>query len=416
MADRLDIEEANHSAMERLVGAEPVLVDVAPASEVIHGLSGGVLLHAGPPIAWEAMCGPMRAAVVGAIQYEEWAGDDAGAEALAARGEIRFHPNHDFGAVGPMTGITSASMPVFVVENRTFGNRAFCTINEGIGKVLRFGANDPQVIERLRWIGVTLAPALRMAVEHIGGVPMGPLMSRALTMGDEMHQRNVGATSLFIRELAPNLVRAAAAGGQGEVLDFLAANDQFFLNLAMAASKATMDPPGEVPGSTVVWAMCRNGRDFGIRVGGTGKRWFTSPALMPRGLYFPGYTSEDANPDLGDSSILETAGLGGFAMAASPSVVGLVGAGTFQDALNYTREMDEITMGRNAHFSLPTLDFQGTPSGIDVRKVVETGIAPVINTGIAHKEAGVGQVGAGIVRAPMECFTQALEALAEELG
>ena len=409
-----ETDEANRSALERLVGGEPVLVDVAAASEAIPGLSQGVLLHAGPPIAWEEMCGPMRAAVLGAVQYEGWAGDQAEAEALADRGEMRFHPNHDFGAVGPMAGITSPSMPVFVVENRTFGNRAFCTINEGIGKVLRFGANDPQVIERLRWIGDILAPALRAAVDRAGGLPLGPLMSRALTMGDEMHQRNVGATSLFIREMAPGLARAGATDPRGDVLAFLAGNDQFFLNLSMAASKAMMDPLEEVPGSTVVWAMCRNGRDFGIRVTGTGRRWFTSPALMPRGLYFPGYSAEDANPDLGDSAILETVGLGGFAMAASPSVVGFVGAGTFQDAVNYTREMGEITLGRNAHFALPTLDFQGTPSGIDVRKVVETGIAPVINTGIAHKRPGVGQVGAGIVRAPMECFTQALEALTEE--
>ena len=416
MAERLDIDEANRSAMERLVGGEPVLVDVAQASEVIRGLSAGVLLHAGPPVAWDEMCGPMRASVLGAIQYEEWAEDEAGAEALAARGEIIFHPNHDFGAVGPMTGITSPSMPVFVVENRTFGNRSFCTINEGTGKVLRFGANDPQVIERLRWVRSTLAPALRAAVDHAGGVPLGPLMSRALTMGDEMHQRNVGATSLFIRALGPSLVRTAAGGDPGNVLEFLAGNDQFFLNLGMAAGKAMTDPLGDIPGSTIVWAMCRNGRDFGIRVGGTGKRWFSAPALMPRGLYFPGYTHDDANPDLGDSAIMETVGLGGFAMAASPSVVGLVGAGTFQDALNYTREMSEITLGRNPYFSLPTLDFQGTPTGIDVRKVVETGIAPVINTGIAHKEPGVGQVGAGIVRAPIECFTQALEALAAELG
>ena len=416
MAERVSIDEANTAALQRLVDGEPVLVDVAPAEEAVPGLTEGVLLHAGPPISWEEMCGPMRAAVTGAIQYEEWAGDEGEAGALAARGEIQFHPNHHFGGVGPMTGITSPSMPVFVVENSAFGNRAFCTINEGLGKVLRFGANDPQVIEGLRWIAVTLAPALRMAVEHAGGVPLRPLMSRALTMGDEMHQRNVGATSLLIRELAPHLVRGSAAAGQGDILDFLAASDQFFLNLAMVACKAMLDPVGEVPGATVVSAMSRNGRDFGIRVAGTGDRWFTAPALMPRGLYLPGYTAEDSNPDLGDSSILETAGLGAFAMAASPAVVGLVGAGSFQNALNYTREMGEITLGRNPNLALPTLDFQGTPSAIDVRKVVETGITPVINTGIAHKQAGMGQVGAGIVRAPMECFTQALQALADALG
>ena len=307
-------------------------------------------------------------------------------------------------------------MPVFVVENRTSGNRAFCTINEGLGKVLRFGANDDVVIDRLRWMRDTLAPALAEAVKRSGSMELRPLMAQALAMGDEMHQRNVAATSLFFRSLAPHLVRnSGQRASLDEVTDFLVGNDQFFLNLAMAAGKATMDSAGSIEGSTLVHAMSRNGTDFGIRVSALGHQWSTAPALMPDGLYLPGFNGGDANPDMGDSAILETMGLGAFAMAGSPAVAGFVGAGTFRDALTYTREMGEITLGRNPHLTIPNLDFQGIPCGIDVRKVVETDIAPVINTGIAHKEPGIGQVGAGIVRAPMECFYQALEALANRM-
>ena len=417
MSWQQDIQKANRTALLRIVDAEPTLVDVVPAREVIPELQEGRLLHAGPPIDWEGMCGPMRAAITGALRYEGWADSKEQAEVLAAGGGIQFYPNHDFNAVGPMTGITSPSMPVFVVENKAFGNRAFCTLNEGIGKVLRFGANDEAVIERLHWLQNSLAPLLREAIQRAGGIELRPLMGRALSMGDEMHQRNVAATSLFLRQLSPHLTRVLSGNPDaGEVMDFLAGNDQFFLNLAMAAGKATMDPIGNIPSCTVVSAMSRNGRDFGIRVSGSGDEWFIAPSLLPKGLYFPGYTADDSNPDIGDSAIIETMGLGGFAMASAPAVVGFVGAGTFRDAVNYTREMDEITIGRNTNLALPTLDFQGVPCAIDICKVVESGIAPVINTGIAHKEAGVGQIGAGIVRAPVHCFTQALERLVERLS
>jgi len=307
-------------------------------------------------------------------------------------------------------------MPVFVVENRTLGNQSYCTINEGLGKVMRFGANDDSVIERLRWIEKTLAPALREAVLRAGGVDLRPIMAQALAMGDEMHQRNVAATSLFFRAIAPHLVRGSSQQSSlSEVTDFLVGNDQFFLNLAMAAAKSAMDAAASVNGSTLITAMSRNGTNFGIRIGALGNRWFTAPSLMPEGLYFPGFTSDNANPDMGDSAILETLGLGAFAMAGSPAVVGFVGAGTYRDALNYTQEMGEITLGHHPHLSIPNLDYQGVPSGIDLRKVVETGISPAINTGIAHKEAGAGQVGAGIARAPLECFHQGLEALVNEM-
>jgi hypothetical protein len=305
-------------------------------------------------------------------------------------------------------------MAVMVVSNRSYGNTAYCTLNEGLGKVMRFGGNDRGVRERLRWLSEVLAPALASALGACGGIGLKNIVARGLAMGDEMHQRNVACSSLFLREIAPHLARTCADRERlAEILAFIAGNDQFFLNIAMGMGKAIMDPTRDVAEASIVTAMSRNGTDFGIRVSGTGDRWFSAPVEMPEGLYFPGFTAADANPDMGDSTIVETIGLGGFAMAAAPAVAGFVGAGSAAEALDYSRAMYEITVTRNTDWTLPVFDFAGTPTGIDVRKVVETGIVPTINTGIAHREPGVGQVGAGIVKAPMACFQQALAALAE---
>ena len=411
------IEKANQAALAKILQSDCVLIDVQRAGQVIAGLGAHVMLHAGPPLDWASMCGPMRGAVCGAAVFEGWAGDLDAAEALAAAGAFTFYPNHDFAAVGPMTGITTASQPVLIVENRAFGNRAYCTLNEGLGKVMRFGGNDPEVLKRLRWIADILAPSLSSALTSRDGLPLKGIVARGLAMSDELHQRNVACSSLFLRELAPALARTCHDPDRlADILAFIGGNDQFFLNIAMAIGKATTDPVGGIAGSSVVTAMCRNGTDFGIRVSGTGKQWFVAPVEMPAGLYFPGYSERDANPDMGDSAIVETIGLGGFAMAASPAVAGFVGAGSAAEAANYTRAMYEITVGRNPDWTIPGLDFAGVPTGIDIRKVVQTGIQPAINTGIAHRKAGVGQVGAGIARAPMLCFEQALAALAEKLG
>jgi hypothetical protein len=411
------IDEANREALQRLLRGQAVLVDVLPAGEVIPGLGERTVLHAGPPIAWERMCGPLRGAIAGIAVWEGWASDLAAAEQLAASGGIAFHPNHRFGAVGPMTGLTTRGQAVLVVENPAHGNRAFCTLNEGLGKVMRFGGNDAEVLTRLRWMRDVLAPALSAALRHLGRIDLKGIVARGLTMGDEMHQRNVACSSLLLRQLAPALAATCAdRAALAEVLGFIAGNDQFFLNVAMAMGKALTDPLGGIAGCTLVTAMSRNGTDFGIRVSGTGDDWFVAPVEMPQGLYFPGFSAADANPDLGDSAIVETVGLGAFAMAAAPAVAGFVGAGSAADALGYTRSMAQITAGENPEWAVPALDFAGVPTGIDVRKVVETGLAPVINTGIAHRQPGVGQVGAGIVRAPLACFEQALLALAERLG
>ena len=416
LADDDAIEAANREAVARILKADPVLVDVMPAEKAIPALAQGrTILHAGPPIGWERMCGPMRGAVCGAIVFEGWAPDLAAAERLAAEGGVAFHPNHHFDAVGPMTGMTTRSMPVMVVENRAFGNRAYCMINEGLGKVMRFGANDASVIERLNWLRDVLGPALGQALGAREGVPLKPLIARGLGMGDEMHQRNVACTGLLLREIAPALARTAGDGARlAEALAFIAGNDQFFLNVAMAMGKAMTDPARNIARSSIVTAMCRNGTDFGIRVSGTGDRWFTAPVEMPVGLYFAGYGAADANPDMGDSAIVETIGLGGFAMAAAPAVVGFVGAGSAADAARFTEAMREIAPTANAEWAIPALDFAGVPTGIDVRLVAETGVAPTINTGIAHREPGVGQVGAGVVRAPLACFIAAARALADE--
>ena len=411
------IEKANAEALRRLLAGDPVLIDVIPAGEAIEGLGKHHILHAGPPINWERMCGPLRGAIMGIAVFEGWAEDLKEAAAKAEAGAFRFEPNHDYDAVGPMTGMTTQGQPVLVVENRTFGNRAYCAINEGLGKVMRFGGNDTEVLARLAWLRDTLGPALSRAIRETGGIPLKPIIARGLTMGDEMHQRNVACSGLLLRILAPPLARTSKdSEALARCLDFIGRNDQFFLNVAMAVGKALTDPARGIEGSSLVTAMARNGTDFGIRVSGTGDTWFTAPVEMPVGLYFPGYTVNDANPDMGDSAIVETVGLGAFAMAAAPAVVGFIGAGPASGSVRFTRAMGEITAGNNPEWTIPMLDGWGVPTGIDIRLVAETGIVPNINTGIAHRKPGMGQVGAGVVKAPMPCFIQALEAFAAKLG
>ena len=411
-----DVEAANALAMTRYLEADPRLGGVAPARDAIEGLGDRTLLHAGPPVAWDDMCGPMRGALAGAMVYEGWARTPDDAEALVAAGDVAFAPCHHLGAVGPMAGVVSPSMPVWIVEDAAGGRRAYCTLNEGLGKVLRFGAYDQSVIDRLKWMSGVLGPALAAALERLGGRDIKPRMAPALHMGDEVHNRNVAATGLLFKRLVPALLESRRARAEtADVARFIAGNDHFFLNISMAACKLMLDAAHGIANSSMVTAMARNGVTFGIRVSGTGARWFTTPAPVIDGLFFPGYGIDDANPDLGDSAITETAGIGGFAMAAAPAIVQFVG-GSAGDALAITNEMAAITLGRNNALTLPALDFAGAPAGIDVRRVVDTNILPAINTGIAHREAGIGQVGAGLTRAPMACFTGAVGALARGLG
>ncbi|MEJ2011831.1 MAG: DUF1116 domain-containing protein [Anaerolineales bacterium] len=412
----MDIDAANQAAVERMISARPMLSGISTARDAIPGMQEKMLLHAGPPIEWSRMSGPLRGAVIGALIFEGLAENESQARELASGGEINFEPCHHHRAVGPMAGVISPSMAVYVIDNVEGDNRAYSNLNEGYGKVLRYGAFSDEVIKKLKWMNDTMAPVMAEAIAAGEGIDLRALLAEALHMGDEGHNRNKAGSLLFLKQLAPAIARTKVSDEiKEEVLSFLGDNALSVLNPVMAACKAMADAAHGVEGSTLVTAMARNGTDFGIRVSGLGDRWFTAPAQIPDGLYFPGYSSEDANADIGDSTITETAGIGGFAMASAPAIVTFI-SGTPQDALNATLEMYEITVAEHSHFSIPQLDFRGTPTGIDVRKVVELGITPRVNTGIAHKEAGVGQVGAGLVRPPMEIFEQALMAYADDHG
>ena len=409
------IEKANKKALARVLEAKPALVGMGIALDVIPGMKKDLILHAGPPITWDRMCGPMRGAVIGALMYEGMAKNYKEAEKLAASGKIKYEPCHEHNAVGPMAGIISASMPVFIVKNEAAGNYSYATQNEGLGKVLRYGAYSPEVIERLKWMESVMYPTLKTAIEFLGRIDLKTMVAQALHMGDEVHNRNRAGTSLFYRAIAPAVIRTARdSETAAKVLDFINGNDHFFLNLSMALAKVSLDAGRGVKDSSLVVAMARNGTDFGVQLSGTDGKWFTGPAPIPDALYFPGYTKADANPDIGDSAITETNGLGGFAIAAAPAIVQFVG-GTAADALNYTLTMYEITVGENNMYKIPGLDFRGTPTGIDVIKAAKTGILPFIDTGVAHKNAGVGQVGAGVLSAPPEPFARAFEYFARNL-
>jgi hypothetical protein len=410
------IAAANDRSLERLQEARPLLLGIATARDAIPEMSPHTLLHAGPPIEWEAMSGPLRGAIIGAALYEGLASSVEEATAKAASGAFEFGPCHERGAVGPMAGVISSSMPVWIVENDAHGNRAHCTLNEGLGKVLRYGAYDGEVLDRLRWMRDVLAPVLADALAGLEQpIDLRAMIAQAIQMGDECHNRNRAATSLLIRELAPSLLSLERPGDDlAAAARFIAGNDHFFLNLSMPAAKVAADAASGVEGSSVVTTMARNGTEFGIRLSGTGDRWFTGPAGMVDGLYLPGYGAGDANPDIGDSTITETVGLGGLAMAAAPAIVEFVG-GRPEDALAVTEQMYEITWSESATFRIPALGFRGTPTGIDCREVVHTGVLPAVNTGIAHKDPGIGQIGAGLVEPPMEAFVAATAHLAQTL-
>ncbi|GAU77095.1 DUF1116 domain-containing protein [Fusibacter sp. 3D3] len=410
------IRKANQQAMENLQKARPTLMGIGVALKDIPNMDKKTILHAGPPIKWENMSGPLKGAVIGGLIYEGLASNEEEATKLAASGEIKFDSCHHHQTVGPMAGVVTASMPVWIIQNKAFDNYAYCTLNEGLGKVLRYGAFSEEVITRLKWMENTLAPVLKAAVKLRGPIDLKSMIAQVVQMGDEGHNRNKAGTSLFIREIAPYVVLTDFSNeAKSEVLKFMHSNDHFFLNLTMPAAKSTMDPVGNIPHSTLIYTMARNGTEFGIRVSGLGDQWFSAPAEIIDGLFFPGYTKEDANPDIGDSVITETSGIGGFAMATAPAIVQFVG-GTPQDAINFTTSMYEITEQENDAYKMPTMNFRGTPTGIELQKVIETQILPIINTGIAHKDAGVGQVGAGLVRPPMKCFEDALEAFVTQMA
>jgi hypothetical protein len=410
-ANGISIDEANRQTIERIAQGRPMIAGLGIAHKVIPGMTDHTIFHAGPPIEWECMCGPMRGAIIGAMIYEGLAQSPEQAEHIIAAGEMNFAPCNHYHTVGPMAGVVSPSMPVWIIQNETFGNFTYCTLNEGLGRVLRYGAYGEDVYARLHWMTDALYPVLADAVAHYGAVDIRSIIAQALHMGDECHNRNRAGTSLLLRTLMTSMVKTCENRDRlAQVLTFINENDHFFLNVAMPAAKAMLEAAEGIPGSTIVTTMARNGTDFGIRIASAPDRWFTAPAGMIDGLYLPGFTADDANPDIGDSTITEAAGYGAFAMAAAPAIAQFVG-GSAQDAVATTLEMYDICFAEHPHFSIPQLEFRGTPLGIDVRLVMETGILPRLNTGIAHKQPGIGMVGAGIVYAPEQCFADAFATL-----
>jgi len=410
----VDIEKANTETVTRMMDAHPVLIGMGKAIEVIPGMKENLFLHAGPPITWERMAGPMKGNIVGAMIFEGMAKNWDEAEALIKKGKVEFAPCHHHAAVGPMAGVISPSMLVYIIENKTHGNRAYSNLNEGRGKVMRMGAYRDDVIEKVRWMESVLGPTVKSAIEDVGGVDMRALLGKALHMGDDGHNRLDAASIQFTVALAPGIARTAKdTKTAGEVIKFLGDNALSVLNPVMASCKTMCDAGHNIEGSTIVTVMARNGTDFGIRVSGLGDQWFTGPAGKVKALYFPGFTEKDANPDIGDSTITETAGIGGFAMATAPAIVTFI-SGTPKDAINTTLDMYEITYAEHKFFTIPFLDFRGTPTGIDIRKVIEKNLLPRVNTGVAHKDPGVGQVGAGVVSPPANIFEDALVAFAEK--
>lgn len=406
-----EIEKANEEVAHRMTVGEPVLVDIAPAGEVIPGLEGRMITHAGPPIRWQDMCGAMKGALIGQVLYEGWAGSVDEARAMLEKGAIRLEPNHHHQAVGPMAGTISPSAPVWVVENKAFGNRAFCRQVEGNQQ---FGDYSEQALQGLRLWRDLWAPTLRRALRHIGGLNLKPIITQALQMGDELHNRHSASSSLFANAMAVAMAEADIPKAEMlPTLKYVTNHNLIFLGLAMACGKAITDPAMGIEYSTVVTAMCRNGIEFGIRVSGLGEEWFTAPAPVVDGLYLPGYTAADAGLDMGDSAITETVGWGAFTIGGAPGILSLVG-GTPEEALAYSREMKKITVAVHPTYRMPALGFAGVPIGIDIRKVMQTGIAPIIDTAIAHREPGHPIIGAGLVRAPLECFKKALIAFGKK--
>lgn len=407
------IAAANQQALERIIQSRPVLVGYDQAINVVPGMTNKTILHAGPPVAWHNMCGAMQGAVTGALVFEGLATNLQQAAELAASGEITFSPCHEHNCVGSMAGVTSASMFMHVVENKTYGNRAYTNMSEQMAKILRMGANDQSVIDRLNWMRDVQGPILRDAMQLAGEIDLRLMLSQALHMGDECHNRNNAGTSLLIQALTPWIIQTDYSVQQKrELFDFVASSDYFSGPTWMVMCKAAMDAAHGIDHSTVVTTMARNGVEFGLRVSGLPGQWFTGPAQQVTGPMFAGYKAEDSGLDIGDSAITETYGIGGFAMACAPAIVPLVG-GTVEQAVNFSLQMREITLGENPNITIPLLSFSGVPCAIDISKVANTGILPIINTAIAHKNAGIGMIGAGIVHPPFICFEKALLAMRE---
>ena len=410
------IEQANKVAVERMIASRPFAVDVKPAIEAVTGMKENLICHAGPPTQLDEMVPSFKMAIFGGIMWEGWAKSPEESEKLIRDGKVIIEPNHHHNGIGTMYGITTPSMPVFVVEDRVHGTRTTANIREETVKALRYGCWDENVKRKLDWNRDVLGPIVGEALRDCGGIDMVSLMGKALHMGDDGHNENRAANLLFCLELIPHIMNTNASKEViKDIATWMNTDSRFVSTAEMAACKAISLAAHNIENCSVMTTMCRNGTYTGIRVSGLGDQWFKAPAPKVELLFFPGYGPEDATNDCGDSCVTEVAGIGALVMAAAPAMVQFVG-GTVSDAINYSKEMYEITAGKNPNFTIPYLDFDGAPIGIDIIKVIRTGITPYINTSIGHKLPNFGQVGAGMTQAPLACFKGALEAFAKAVG
>lgn len=411
-----DIAKANEQALKQLLEARPFWVDIQPAIDCVPGMKKNMILHSGPPCTWDRMSGPVRGGVMGALVYEGLAKNAEEAAELAASGDIEFDPCHHHDTVGPMAGIVCPSMPMIVTENEVTGQKAFNSLNEGIGKVLRMGAYDDEVIERLKWMEKVLGPVYQKAIRKAGRIDLKNIMAQAIQMGDELHNRSRAASYILFTKTAPYILETLDQQKLPETIEalkFMEANIHTFLGFAMSSAKVSLMAAENVEESSMVTVMARNGTDWGIQLSGMGRQWFTCQSPVPEVLLFPGFTKEDVGRDIGDSAIMETYGIGGCALAAAPAIVQFVG-GTYDLAVSKTMDMYEISLGENNIYQIPSMNFRGTPTGIDALQVIKKNLPPFIDTGVAHKDPGIGQVGAGLCDAPMEVFKKAVVAFSEK--
>lgn len=408
MSDR---DSANERAAQRIVTAEPQLESVRPARDVVPGLDRQTVFHSGPPVEWEAMIDPLQGALIGAACYEGWATTEQEAIELLSTGSIHTAPNTDHSAAAPLAGVISPSMPVFVVRDDLSGEAVYSNLNEGLGRVLRFGAYDEAVLERLDWMEKTVGPVLATVLDEVGPIALDPLVATALARGDECHNRNEAASSLVVDEFAPALIRADVdEKNAASVLEFITDNPHFFLNLSIAAAFARLQAAVGVENSTVLTRVATNGTEFGIQLSGWPKEWFTARSPSPSGNFLNGYGPDDSAPVVGDSLVTEATGFGGFALAGAPAITEYLGISpaACQEA---TEQMYQIAVTEHDRFRIPQLGDRGVPVGIDAVSVVETGIEPVFNAGLAHKQRGQGQVGAALARMPLAAFESAVESV-----
>jgi len=408
------VEEANAAPIARIMDSRPLWVDVAPAIQSIRGMEPCDLLHSGPPIDFGDMCDPQQRAVEAAAIFEGWVTDRRGLLAKLKNKAIRLRPNYTLGSVGAMCGIISPSMPVIVTENATYGNRSWSTFNEGKGNVIWMGTYDSGTIKRLRWMRDVLGPSLRAALRtREEGLDIFKMIAEGVLMGDEVHARSAACTMLLMRQLVPMLLETGLKKNViSRIVEFMSSNNHSFLSLTLTACKVAADAAHGIPNSTVVTAMSRNGVDFALRVGGMDGWTIVPTAPMDEAIYYSGYGPEDAAGDIGDSAIVETAGLGGMVIGAAPSISSFVG-GTMAHSRRAMAAMRSICAGSNPAFAPGSVDFTPASLGVDLRKVVRLGRTPIIDTGVLHKASGVGQIGTGIARAPMEAFIKALRAFPE---